>query len=208
MDWMLVNSIPKPRIGFNSSGSALNYMEGSLSSQKSEHWNASKYINKDDFHELMDSTAYTWQGESFQADLLSRIHGRGSETGIADGFLHPQYSLLWDGKTTTRAWPFYPRARYGLGNRGDSGTWIFTEDGKVLGMITSYNHMAHMTYYTPIHVVFEHIKQVSGATEVRLPTKNDYLSLATAVQDDSGYESSSPLRALAASPHVGHSLNE
>ncbi|KAI9877020.1 MAG: hypothetical protein M1830_005015, partial [Pleopsidium flavum] len=113
------------------------------------------------------------------------------------------YSLLWEGETTTRAWPFYPRARYGLGTRGDSGTWIFTEDGGVLGMITSYNHMAHMTYYTPIYVVFEHIKQVSGATEVRLPTEHDYLAHAIPVPDDSGDESPLSLLTMTASLCVG-----
>ncbi|KAI9873017.1 MAG: hypothetical protein M1830_000927, partial [Pleopsidium flavum] len=77
MDWMLVDSVPEFRIGFNNSGSVMNYMEASLSAPHSKRWGATEYIDRDDFQELMDSTAYTWQRESFQADLLSRIHGCG-----------------------------------------------------------------------------------------------------------------------------------
>lgn len=52
--------------------------------------------------------------------------------------------------------------------QGDEGTWILDTGIKVVGLLWG-GHSGGWTFYTDVHDLFEHIKEVTGAVDVRLP---------------------------------------
>lgn len=176
MDWLLIGDIPANRIGCNTPGDVSAYMEGNHNTygQSQRCWTPSTYVDGPAFDTLMGFSTREWGKPGSQGGYLSRVFGRGSESGLADGFLSPHSSVFYDPEYGSYdAWAFSPRYQYGLGDSGDSGTWIFTAEGKLLGQIISYNRARHITYYTPICKIFNHIKRVTGATEVELLLPDD-----------------------------------
>ncbi|KAI9868875.1 MAG: hypothetical protein M1830_005503, partial [Pleopsidium flavum] len=176
MDWLLIGDIPVGRIGCNTPGDVTAYMEGNHKDldQFQNRWAPSAHVDERAFDILMDFSTREPDKPESRSGYLSRIFGRGSETGLADGFLSPHSSVFYDPEYGPYdGWAFSPRYQYGLGDSGDSGTWIFTTEGKLLGQIISYNRERHVTYYTPISKVFSHIKRVTGATDVELLKPDD-----------------------------------
>lgn len=181
MDWLLIDSIPTQRIGRNCSGDVAAFMEGSNVNIDGswQNWTPTDYVDEAAFETLMDFTNCGWdEKDPTNYGFMSRVYGRGSEAGLADGHLSPNSSIFYDPEYGAYdAWAFCPRNERGLGYSGDSGTWIYTSEGKLLGQIISYNRDRHITYYTPICKAFKHIKQVTGATELKLLTP-DYTGVA------------------------------
>lgn len=163
------------RIGCNKPGDVTAYMEGNHQDAISKGcWTPSAYVDESAFSTLMNFSAQEWGKPGSEGGYLSRVFGRGSETGLADGFLCPHPSIFYDETYGPYdAWAFTPRYTYGLGDSGDSGTWIFTSEGKLLGQIISYNRARHITYFTPIYKIFNQIKRITGATDVELLTPED-----------------------------------
>ena len=175
MDWLLIGDLPVERIGCNKPGDAAAYMEGSHRDPLSNGcWTPSAHVDENAFSTMMNLSAREWGRPGSDGGYLSRVFGRGSETGLADGFLSPHPSIFYDETYGPYdGWAFTPRYEYGLGDSGDSGTWIFTSEGKLLGQIISYNRARHITYFTPICKIFDHIKRITGATHVELLTPED-----------------------------------
>lgn len=180
MDWLLIDGIPNQRIGRNCSGDVSAFMEGCNDDIHgySQTWTPSVYIDETIFEIMMNFTACDWdEKDPSKYGFMSRVFGRGSESGLADGFLAPNSSIFHDPKYGVYdGWAFSPRYEGGLGYSGDSGTWIYTSGGKLLGQIISYNRERHITYFTPICKAFKHIKDVTGATEVGILTSEDSLN--------------------------------
>lgn len=177
MDWLLIDRIPTRRIGRNRSGDAAAFMEGSNGNIDGswQNWTPSDYVDETAFETLMEFTGCEWdEKDPSNYGFMSRVFGRGSESGLADGFLSPNSSVFYDPKYGSYdGWAFCPRTECGLGYSGDSGTWIYNSEGKLLGQIISYNMERHITYFTPICKAFKHIKYVTGASEVELLTQHD-----------------------------------
>ncbi len=182
MDWLLIGNLTANRIGANTVGDTSPFMEGRQWLRDGATEAETAVISQQDFDDLM---SYCSELDPNQIGGLSRIHGRGCESGLADGHLSrwPVLATV-GGMKPSFEWCFAPRNGVGLGVSGDSGAWIFTETGALLGQILGYNPFTQMTYYTPIWALFDHIKRVTGASEVRLPPK----TMTSA--SDSGYESS------------------
>lgn len=51
---------------------------------------------------------------------------------------------------------------------GDSGTFVFTELGGVIGLLWGGAERSTTGYVTPIEAIFDDIKRVTGAVEVRI----------------------------------------
>lgn len=183
MDWLLIGNIAPNRIGANAVGDSSHFMEGRQWLRDGTTEEETAIISQDGFTDLM---SYCSELDPDQIGGLSRIHGRGCESGLADGHLSrwPVLACV-GGMKPTFEWSFAPRHPLGLGVPGDSGAWIFTETGALLGQILGYNPSTRMTYYTPIWALFNHIQKVTGANEVRLLPKT------VTNTSDSGYESSS-----------------
>ncbi|OXV06241.1 hypothetical protein Egran_05991 [Elaphomyces granulatus] len=52
--------------------------------------------------------------------------------------------------------------------KGDSGAFVFTQSGEVIGVVFAGHEQRPVTYFTHIADVFSDIKQKTGATEVRI----------------------------------------
>ena len=180
MDWMLIEDIEPLRVGINFVGDTTSYMEGAELLVGSPRQVPTKYMSRDDFKEFMRRRKISPDG---QMGSLSRIHGRGCESGLGDGHLSKAASILCIGEMEpTLEWSFKPRGTLGAG--GDSGAWIFTELGTLLGQLYAQDTWTKVVYYTPAWALFNDIKRVTGATEVRLPRRIYRDSM------DSGYGSS------------------
>lgn len=177
---MLIEDIEPLRVGINFVGDTTSFMEGAQVRVGSPRQVPTKNMSKDDFKVFMRFRETSPDG---QIGGLSRIHGRGCESGLGDGHLSRAASILCiDEMEPTLEWSFKPRGTLGVG--GDSGAWIFTEFGTLLGQIYARDTFINMVYYTPAWALFNHIKRVTGATEVRLPHRTYRDSM------DSGYGSS------------------
>lgn len=178
MDWMLIGHIDPLRQGINFVGDTTSFMEGTRLRVGSLGQVPTEFMSKDAFKDFMHWREHSPDG---QMGGLSRIHGRGCESGLGDGHLSRAASIFGIGEMeATIEWCFKPRGTLGI--RGDSGAWIFTEHGMLLGQIFAHDDCTGMTYYTPAWALFNHIKRVTGATEIRLPQNRD--------SRDSGYGSS------------------
>lgn len=51
---------------------------------------------------------------------------------------------------------------------GDSGSWVFTREGMVVGMVWGGSANSEVSYVTPIEAILDDIKQVTGAAEARI----------------------------------------
>lgn len=169
MDWMLIEDIEPLRIGINLVGDTSSFMEGTRRRVGSAGDVPTEFVSKDQFDDFMRLRGRFPDG---QVGGLSRIHGRGCESGLGDGLLSRAASIFGIGEMeATTEWSFKPRGALGTG--GDSGAWIFTELGTLLGQIFARDTFTGMTYYTPAWALFNHIKRVTGATEIRLPRIRD-----------------------------------
>jgi hypothetical protein len=57
---------------------------------------------------------------------------------------------------------------YSFAEGGDSGSWITRVDGKVLGILAGGDERLGTTYFCRINDVFDDIKDITGAAEVRI----------------------------------------
>jgi hypothetical protein len=57
---------------------------------------------------------------------------------------------------------------YPFAEGGDSGSWITRVDGKVLGILAGGDERLGTTYFCRINDVFDDIKDITGAAEVRI----------------------------------------
>ena len=180
MDWMLIEDIAPLRVGINFVGDTRPFMEGAPLLVGTARQVPKEYMSKDDFEAFMRLRECSAEG---RIGGLSRIHGRGCESGLGDGHLSRAASIFSIGEMEpTIEWSFRPRGTLGIG--GDSGAWIFTELGTLLGQIFARDTYTGMVYYTPAWALFNHIKRVTGATDIRLPRRTYRDSM------DSGYGTS------------------
>ncbi|KAJ6185129.1 hypothetical protein N7519_006430 [Penicillium mononematosum] len=102
------------------------------------------------------------------------IHGQRS--GHRKGIKHPlesavlDYAII-DGKSTKRTTyehSIHPAHTPEFSHEGDSGSLVFTASHVVIGMLFAGGLSHSMSYFTPIEVLVEDIKEVTKATDVRL----------------------------------------
>ena len=100
--------------------------------------------------------------------------------------MNPAVGVEFDGEDSCYRYSFHPRERPGLGQSGDSGTWIFLENGMLLGLnadelkaknieILKVDVHVHIEYFTPMYKIFDHIKKVTGSTDIKLPEESDHV---------------------------------
>ncbi len=78
---------------------------------------------------------------------------------------------LWkDGVTVSDEWMIKdPLSReVAFSANGDSGSFVFDNDGKVSGLLWGGLYDTFVTFVTPIETVFEDIKAQTGAKEVKI----------------------------------------
>lgn len=56
-----------------------------------------------------------------------------------------------------------------FGEPGDSGSLLFNSQGQLVGLYFGGNDRTNVSYFTPIEVVFDDIKRITGCVEVDLP---------------------------------------
>jgi hypothetical protein len=95
---------------------------------------------------------------SMYADLesvrLDRLEGR-----KGPGY---QLAITWVNKIATS------ESSIPFAEHGDSGSWITRADGKVFGIVTGGDERQETTYFCRIQDVFDDIKDITGAAEVRI----------------------------------------
>ncbi|OQE40055.1 hypothetical protein PENCOP_c006G07811 [Penicillium coprophilum] len=97
-------------------------------------------------------TASLYHGlESVQLDRLKSDKGPGYN-----------FSIIWIYKTAT------PEDSFSFAEPGDSGAWMTRMDGKVLGILTGADERQSTHYFCRISDVFDDIKDITGAVEVRI----------------------------------------
>ncbi|KAJ5835364.1 hypothetical protein N7447_001390 [Penicillium robsamsonii] len=97
-------------------------------------------------------TASVYHGlESVELERLKSKKGPGYILGIT-----------WVSKMAT------PENSFPFAEHGDSGAWITRMDGKVFGILTGGDERQGTTYFSRINDVFDDIKDVTGAVEVRI----------------------------------------
>jgi hypothetical protein len=178
MDWLLIGELPTHRVGCNSVAeypafkpvfNSTPQSSGALEQLPTEH------VEEEAFESLMtvvtDDLTFTFPEDQY----WFHVKGHGSESGLKDGFLNTAQGFEVNDKDFTPQYSIHPRDRPGLGRAGDSGTWIFLENGSLLGQIHSYDPVKDLAYYTPMYKIFDHIKKVTRATDVRFPEEADYL---------------------------------
>ncbi|KAI9821065.1 MAG: hypothetical protein M1827_003798 [Pycnora praestabilis] len=169
MDWLLAGNIPPSRLGSNAIGCLLNYKEGfNFTLDQPCMATTPQHLSELQFRTLIYSCLKLQTSFGNRSNgLFSRIHGVGSHTGAGEGrLISSTVPMDFDGRGVSNEWSFRRRGKLGL--NGDSGTWIFTENGKLLGMIWGYNDRTGTTYYTPIYAIFDHIKAVTGAIDLQV----------------------------------------
>ncbi|KAA8894215.1 hypothetical protein FN846DRAFT_434646 [Sphaerosporella brunnea] len=169
-DYALIGDIAKERL------SAANYVD-----RPPERWSdrlasITEIVPEHFFDVIFDvapTLGYTSPAEPdfTPPEPVFRVHGIGAATGEQDGYMSPMpFTINFEGfGKGSREWSFAPRTPNGLGKSGDSGAWIFDPFGSVIGMILGHNSGSNLTYFTPMHAIFKDIKELTGATDVRLP---------------------------------------
>jgi hypothetical protein len=191
MDWLLIGGTSSTRVGFNSVGDSSDFMEVSSANPSSP---STDYITDELFDSLIHSCSELATLCPGQVGGLLRIHGRGCESGLKDGYLSSnQVLVVLEDMEASFEWAFTPRDQNGLGISGDSGAWIFLENANhhALGQIWGHNPTTNTTFYTPLYAIFDHIKKTTGALDVQLPSKDDYRNLHIGGDLNRGYQSSS-----------------
>ncbi|KAA8915018.1 hypothetical protein FN846DRAFT_3234 [Sphaerosporella brunnea] len=110
-----------------------------------------------------------------------RVYGLGGTSGWGEGIISEVIGpIYWgDGRKSMEA-TFTPSNSgiLGLGISGDSGAWIFSKEGLLVGMIigciTNSKGKILSTIFTPIHAIIEGIREKTGAVNVRLLHVSDY----------------------------------
>ncbi|KAF3018252.1 hypothetical protein E8E15_001237 [Penicillium rubens] len=110
------------------------------------------------------------------------IHGQRS--GYRKGIKHPLESAtlthaIIDGKSIERVTyehTIHPAHTPVFSHEGDSGSLVFTASHVVIGMLFAGGLKYSFSYFTPIEVLFEDIKEVTKATDVRLKMNHSSFS--------------------------------
>ncbi|KAK6526658.1 hypothetical protein TWF281_009862 [Arthrobotrys megalospora] len=169
MDWALIGDIPSWRLEDNIVPSVENFYD--------LHYDGSPKapypVEKSFFNFLSETFEQEYSMDLSEIDPLRRIHGVGSYSGIMDGIVSSETAFFRLDGMDSEEWFFTPRYNGGLGVRGDSGTWIFDDFGKVVGQIIAYNYRTDTAYFTRMDYLFEHIKSKTKAVEVYIPYKGE-----------------------------------
>ncbi|KAK6333597.1 hypothetical protein TWF718_011401 [Orbilia javanica] len=169
MDWALIGDIPSWRLEDNIVPSVENFYD--------LHYDGSPKapypVEKSFFNFLSETFEQEYSIDLSEIDPLRRIHGVGSYSGIMDGTVSSETAFFRLDGMDSEEWFFTPRYNGGLGVRGDSGTWIFDDFGKVVGQIIAYNYRTDTAYFTRMDYLFEHIKSKTKAVEVYIPYKGE-----------------------------------
>jgi hypothetical protein len=80
-----------------------------------------------------------------------RVHG---------GLRPPKPVITWEYAFASSEGPF--------AESGDSGTFVFNQIGGVVGLLWGGAERSDTAYVTPIEAIFDDIKEVTGALEVRI----------------------------------------
>jgi len=165
MDWALIGDIPAWRLEDNIVAGAETFYDLHYDGRP----NALYPVEKSFFSFLSETFQDEDKKDMSDLDPLRRVHGVGSYSGIMDGLVSSETSFFRLDGIDSEEWFFTPRYNGGLGVKGDSGTWVFDDFGKVVGQIIAYNYSTHVTYFTRMDYLFEHIKHKTKATEVFFP---------------------------------------
>jgi|SRR5579862_221542 len=175
MDWLLIGHIPRERIGSNDRRDWSSFLEGVPRGSRSQPCSRSTFVSKSKFDKLTSAMKLYYDSNPDKYCPFSRIHGSGCESGLSDGqLLVPPVVIQLNNMAPTIEWTFKPRRKNGLGTFGDSGTWLYTTTGELLGQVLGYDSRNDIAFYTPIHLIFDHIKRHTEAIDLQLPTKEDY----------------------------------
>ncbi|KAH0543046.1 hypothetical protein GP486_008595 [Trichoglossum hirsutum] len=175
MDWLLITDIPRERIASNDSRDWSSFVEGVPRGSRSQPPSRSTFVDKDKFNKLTSILNEYYEEHRDKHCPHSRIHGSGCESGLSDGqLLVPPVILKLNNMASTIEWTFKPRRKNGLGTFGDSGTWLYTAWGELLGQVLAYDSIHDVGFYTPMYLIFDHIKKRMGASDIQLPTEEDY----------------------------------
>ncbi|KAF3905170.1 hypothetical protein AA313_de0203400 [Arthrobotrys entomopaga] len=169
MDWALIGEIPSWRLEDNIVPGVENFYD--------LHYDGSPKapypVEKSFFSFLSETFEQEYSVDLSEIDPLRRIHGVGSYSGIMDGIVSSETAFFRLDGMDSEEWFFTPRYNGGLGVKGDSGTWIFDDFGKVVGQIIAYNYRTDTAYFTRMDYLFEHIKSKTKAVEVYIPYKGE-----------------------------------
>src|SRR6266536_4785216 len=141
MDWLLIGELDVQRVGCNSIAQPPSFTSPGIpfpQSSNSHDHSSTEHVGGPEFEGLM--AAVEDANFTDNEPYYFQVSGHGSESGLRDGFLNQAEGYEFDGENTViPRYSFSPRDCPGLGKPGDSGTWIFVENGKLLGQIHSYN---------------------------------------------------------------------
>ncbi|EWC43415.1 hypothetical protein DRE_07638 [Drechslerella stenobrocha 248] len=169
MDWALIGDIPPWRLKDN--------IVPGVDTFYDLHYDgcpkAPYPVEKSFFNFLSETFEQEHSIDLSEIDPLRRIHGVGSYSGIMDGIVSSETAFFRLDGMDSEEWFFTPRYNGGLGVKGDSGTWIFDDFGKVVGQIIAYNYRTDTAYFTRMDYLFEHIKSKTKAVEVYIPYKGE-----------------------------------
>ncbi|KAF3942369.1 hypothetical protein ABW19_dt0201169 [Dactylella cylindrospora] len=169
MDWALIGDIPSWRLEDN--------IVPGVDSFYDLHYDGSPKapypVEKTFFSFLSETFEQEHSVDLSEIDPLRRIHGVGSYSGLMDGIVSSETAFFRLDGMDSEEWFFTPRYNGGLGVKGDSGTWIFDDFGKVVGQIIAYNYRTDTAYFTRMDYLFEHIKSKTKAVEVYIPYKGE-----------------------------------
>jgi hypothetical protein len=187
LDYALIGDIAPHRLN------SANYVE-----RPSDHFYnepgqpITKIVNKRFFDDLLKSgCSERPTPDVTPPEPFTRVYGVGAVTGAQGGYLSTMpffvnFEGFGEGSTEWSFAPYTPNGLgmfsltsagttksmkteiFGTGKSGDSGAWIFDSFGYVMGMILGHNGRTGITYFTPMHCIFEDIKKLTGATAVRL----------------------------------------
>lgn len=178
MDWALVGDIPPWRLQDNHvAGADMFYDLHYDGSPKAPY-----PVEKSFFSFISETFEQEHSVDLSEIDPLRRIHGVGSYSGLMDGIVSSETAFFRLDGMDSEEWFFTPRYARGLGVKGDSGTWVFDDFGKVVGQIIAYNYRTDTAYFTRMDYLFEHIKSKTKAIEVYIPFNGE---LSKWRQDDS-----------------------
>ncbi|KAJ9490549.1 hypothetical protein VN97_g2702 [Penicillium thymicola] len=121
-----------------------------------------------------------YQGGSFPGVCNGlRLYKSGRSTGMTASVHHGLESIELARLRSKKGAGYHPvitwvnkvatsESSYPFAEEGDSGSWITRADGKVLGILTGGDARQGTTYFCRINDVFDDIKDITGATEVRI----------------------------------------
>ena len=75
----------------------------------------------------------------------------------------------WEEVTTLECAVLTPYGSEPFGRAGDSGSFVFSTEGEMIGLYFGGNDHTGLSYFTRIQDVFDDIKKITQAKEVTLP---------------------------------------